>query len=50
MEDILRDVEECDVYIDDIGCFDSSWESHLRTLERFKITDFPSTRSNVSGA
>jgi hypothetical protein len=34
MEDIFRDVEECDCYIDDIGCFDSSWESHLLTLER----------------
>jgi hypothetical protein len=34
MEDIFRDVEECDCYIDDIGCFDSSWESHLVTLER----------------
>jgi hypothetical protein len=34
MEDIFRDVEECDCYIDDIGCFDSSWESHLHTLER----------------
>ena len=34
MEDILRDVEECDTYIDDIGCFDSSWESPLLTHER----------------
>jgi len=34
MESLLRDIEECDVYIDDIGGFDSSWEKHLATLER----------------
>ena len=34
LEGILSDVEEADVYVDDIGCFDSSWEAHLRTLDR----------------
>ena len=34
MEDTLRDILECDVYIDDVGCFDSSWEQHLKTLDR----------------
>jgi hypothetical protein len=34
VEDIFRDVEQRDWYIDDIDCFDSSWESHLLTLER----------------
>jgi hypothetical protein len=34
MEDELRGIEECDVYIDDIGCFDPSWDSHLKTLDR----------------
>jgi RNase H-like domain found in reverse transcriptase/Reverse transcriptase (RNA-dependent DNA polymerase) len=34
LESLLRDIEECDVYIDDIGCFDDSWEAHLVTLER----------------
>jgi len=34
MELLLRDIKECDVFIDDIGCFDSSWENHLATLER----------------
>jgi RNase H-like domain found in reverse transcriptase/Reverse transcriptase (RNA-dependent DNA polymerase)/Integrase zinc binding domain len=34
MEDLLHDVENLEVYIDDIGCFDSSWEQHLQTLER----------------
>ena len=34
MEDILRDIEECDCYIDDVGCFDSSWDLHLQTLKK----------------
>jgi hypothetical protein len=34
MEDTLRDVKECDVCIDDIGAFKSTWEEHLTTLER----------------
>jgi Reverse transcriptase (RNA-dependent DNA polymerase) len=35
MEDVLRaPIEECDVYIDDIGCFDPSWDSHLKTLDK----------------
>ena len=34
MEDILRDIEECDVYVDDVGAFDESWEAHVRTLDR----------------
>jgi transposase InsO family protein len=32
LENLLRDIEECDVYIDDIGCFDKSWKQHLATL------------------
>ena len=34
MEDILRVIEEVEVYIDDVGCFNDSWQQHLRTLER----------------
>lgn len=34
MEDVLRDIEETDVYIDDVGAFNDSWEEHLVTLER----------------
>jgi hypothetical protein len=33
MEDTLHDIEECDVYIDDIKAFNSTWEQHLATLE-----------------
>ena len=34
METTLHDVKEADVYIDDVGCFDNSWEAHMTTLER----------------
>jgi hypothetical protein len=34
MEDALRGIEECDVHIDDIGAFNSTWEEHLTALER----------------
>ena len=34
MEDILRDIEEVEVYINDVGCFYNSWQQHLRTLKR----------------
>ena len=34
MEDVLRDLAEVEVYIDDVGCFDDSWQQHLSTLEK----------------
>ena len=34
MEDLLRDLEQVDVYIDDVGCFHNNWDSHLRTLDK----------------
>ena len=34
MKEILWDIEEVNVYIDDVSCFDHSWQQHLRTLER----------------
>ena len=34
MEDVLRGIDEADVYLDDIGAFNSSWEEHMVTLEK----------------
>ena len=34
MESLLRQLEEIDVYIDDIGVFTDSWEHHLVILEK----------------
>ena len=33
MENIFRNVEESDVYIDDVGIFSNDWESHMRVLD-----------------
>ena len=33
MEDLLHNIEESDIYIDDVGAFDDSWELHLQTLD-----------------
>ena len=30
----MQEVLESDVYIDDVGAFDDSWENRLETLER----------------
>jgi hypothetical protein len=32
MENIFRDVEDAQVYIDDIGAFPQSWEDHIAPL------------------
>ena len=34
MENIFRDIENSDVFIDDIGAFSSSWEDDLKLLEQ----------------
>ena len=34
MESIFRDIEDCDIFIDDIGVFSNSWDSHLNTLNK----------------
>ena len=34
METIFRELDETDVYIDDVGCFSSSWEEHLASLTK----------------
>jgi trans-aconitate methyltransferase len=32
MEDVLRDIDDADVYIDDIGAFSWTWKAHLKLL------------------
>jgi hypothetical protein len=34
MEDIFRDIDEVDNYIDDVGIFNDSWEEHLESLSK----------------
>ena len=34
MENIFRDIEDCDVFIDDIGNFSKSWDEHLTLLDK----------------
>ena len=33
MENIFRDVEDAEVYIDDLGCFSNNWSKHLDLLD-----------------
>jgi hypothetical protein len=33
MEEVLRDIEDTECYIDDIGVFSTSWKNHLATLD-----------------
>ena len=33
MENVLRGIEDIDVYIDDVGCFSNSWTEHLKLLD-----------------
>ena len=34
MEDLFCALEETVIYIDDIGCFNNSWDEHLSSLEK----------------
>ena len=34
MENIFRNIEECDIFIDDIGNFSSFWEEHIILLKK----------------
>jgi Arginine decarboxylase (spermidine biosynthesis) len=34
MEQVLRDIEGVEIYIDDIGIFSNSWEEHIDTLHK----------------
>ena len=37
MENIMRDVEDAEVYIDDIGAFSKTWEHHIKLLDNILI-------------
>ncbi len=32
MEDVLRNVHDAEIYIDDIGIFNSNWDSQVKAL------------------
>jgi hypothetical protein len=53
MEHLLRDLDETDVYIDDVGIFSNSWDEHLTSLRKvLTILQSPTsllTHSNVNG-
>ena len=34
MENLFRDLDEVDCYIDDVGVFNDTWQDHLHTLEQ----------------
>jgi hypothetical protein len=34
MESLLRDLYEVDVYINDVGCFSNSWDTHIQSLHK----------------
>ena len=44
MENIFRDLDDCDCYIDDVGCFSQNYDDHIKlldtVLERLKINGF----------
>ena len=33
MENIFRDVEDADIYIDDVGAFSNDWKSHFELID-----------------
>ena len=34
MEEIFKEIEDTEVYIDDIGAFSNSWENHIDLLDK----------------
>ena len=33
MENVLRGIEDADVYIDDVGAFSQTWDAHMQLLK-----------------
>jgi len=33
MENVLHNIEDADVYIDDVGAFSNTWESHIKLID-----------------
>ncbi len=54
MEKLLSDIEDADVYIDDVGAFSSDWNHHINLLAPLIYVDYakmalPLTYSSVNG-
>jgi hypothetical protein len=53
MENVLSDIEDTDVYIDDVGAFSSDWDHHVNLLATIlhplHENGFTITRSSVNG-
>ena len=47
MENLLRDINDVKIYIDDIGCFSSTFSSHIQTLDMI-LTHLEQNRFTVS--
>ena len=52
MEEVLRGVEDTEIYIDDIGIFSNSWDNHLKrlntVLDKLQEDNFIITLGNVN--
>jgi hypothetical protein len=54
MENVLSDIEDADVYINDVGAFANDWNHHLNLIATIlcrlqKMVALPLTHSNVNG-
>jgi len=53
MENVLRDINNSDVCLDDVGAFSDTWEHHMdlldEILDRLTANGLQSTHSNVNG-
>ena len=34
IEEVLRNPDECEVYIDDVATFNNSWEAHIKSWDK----------------